>query len=85
MEHRAITTVVAGVLGTTHLPPPPCISYALVQATVGVGTVIIVYVRNVVRPHKTWVCRHICQLHGAMDTCNMPHARQIHSQEFEVV
>ena len=22
--------------------------------------------RNVVRPHKTWVCRHICQLHGAM-------------------
>ena len=43
------------------------------------------YVRNVVRPHKTWVCRHICQLHGAMDTCNMPHARQIYSQEFEVV
>ena len=43
------------------------------------------YVRNVVRPHKTWVCRHICQLHGAMDTCNMPHTRQIHSQEFEVV
>ena len=43
-------------------------------------------VRNVVRPHKTWwVCHHICQLHGAMDTCNMPHARQIHSQEFEVV
>ena len=42
------------------------------------------YVRNVVRPHKTWVCRHICQLHGAMDKCNMPHARQIHSQEFEV-
>ena len=27
----------------THTPPPPCISYALVQATVGVGTVIIVY------------------------------------------
>ena len=25
-------------------PPPPCISYALVQATVGVGTVIILYV-----------------------------------------
>ena len=25
-------------------PPPTCISYALVQATVGVGTVIIVYV-----------------------------------------
>ena len=25
-------------------PPPPCISYALVQATVGVGTVIIAYV-----------------------------------------
>ena len=25
-------------------PPPPCISYALVQATVGVGTVIIVSV-----------------------------------------
>ena len=26
------------------LTPPPCISYALVQATVGVGTVIILYV-----------------------------------------
>ena len=25
-------------------PPPPCISHALVQATVGVGTVIILYV-----------------------------------------
>ena len=25
-------------------PPPPCISYALVQATVGVGTAIIVCV-----------------------------------------
>ena len=25
-------------------PPPSCISYALVQATVGVGTVIIVYI-----------------------------------------
>ena len=24
-------------------PPPPCISYALVQATVGVGTVLIWY------------------------------------------
>ena len=42
-------------------------------------------VRNVVRPHETWVCCHICQLHGAMDTCNMPHARQFDFQEFEVV
>ena len=25
-------------------PPPPCINYALVQATVGVGTVMILYV-----------------------------------------
>ena len=25
----------------TQPPPPPCISYALVQATVGVGTVLI--------------------------------------------
>ena len=25
-------------------PPPPCVSYALVQATVGVGTVIILYI-----------------------------------------
>ena len=24
-------------------PPPPCFSYALVQATVGVGTVLIWY------------------------------------------
>ena len=30
--------------GTPPYPPPLCISYALVQATVGVGTVIIVYV-----------------------------------------
>ena len=29
---------------TFMYPPPPCISYALVQATVGVGTIIIVYV-----------------------------------------
>ena len=42
------------------------------------------WLRNVVRPHETWVCRHICQLHGAMDTCNMPHARQFDFQEFEV-
>ena len=31
-------------LGVWLYPPPPCISYALVQATVGVWTVIIVYV-----------------------------------------
>ena len=31
-------------LGVWPYPPPPCISYAFVQATVGVGTVIIVYV-----------------------------------------
>ena len=31
-------------LDACYYPPPPCISYALVQATVGVGTVIIVYV-----------------------------------------
>ena len=30
--------------GDEVYPPLPCISYALVQATVGVGTVIIVYV-----------------------------------------
>ena len=41
-------------------------------------------VRNVVWPHETWVCRHICQLHGAMDRCNMPHATQFDFQEFEV-
>ena len=29
--------------GKAPYPPPPCISYALVQATVGVGTVIILY------------------------------------------
>ena len=28
-------------LKTGGPPPPPCISYALVQATVGVGTVLI--------------------------------------------
>ena len=30
-----------------HVPPPPCISYALVQALVGVGTVIILYIIEV--------------------------------------
>ena len=40
--------------------PPLCISYALVQATVGVGTVLMLgpnfnSVPNVVQPHKTWV------------------------------
>ena len=29
--------------GTTILPPPLCISYALVQATIGVGNVLIWY------------------------------------------
>ena len=33
-----------GACPTPYPPPPPCISYALVQATVGVGTVIILYV-----------------------------------------
>ena len=28
---------------TFTVPPPPCISYALVQATAGVGTVLIWY------------------------------------------
>ena len=33
---------VRGRVGVIHVyPPPPCISYALVQATVGVGTVLI--------------------------------------------
>ena len=27
----------------SSIPPPPCISYALVQATVGVGTILIWY------------------------------------------
>ena len=35
-------------------PSPPCVSYALVQATVGVGTVIIVYVISV--PTHTHRC-----------------------------
>ena len=37
------TTTVCGQCKERY-PPPPCISYAVVQATVGVGTVIIVYV-----------------------------------------
>ena len=38
--------VVVFVFHQAHNQPPPplCISYALVQATVGVGAVIIVYV-----------------------------------------
>ena len=34
-----------------HPHPPPCISYALVQATVGVGTVLIWYL--ILLPHQT--------------------------------
>ena len=53
-------------------PPPPCISYALVQASRRRDPNNCVrnfnYLRDVVRPHKTWVCRHVCQLHGAMNT-----------------
>ena len=72
-----------------YTPPPlyklrPCPSYSRRRDRINCVRNFN-YVRNVVRPHKTWVCRHICQLHGAMDTCNMPHARQAHSQEFEVV
>ena len=38
------------------LPPPPCISYALVQATVGVGTVLIWDLISI--RYQTW-CSHI--------------------------
>ena len=39
-----VVVVASGLcLYLVRTPPPPCISYALVQATVGVGTVIIVY------------------------------------------
>ena len=31
------------VVARDATPPPPCLSYALVQATVGVGTVLIWY------------------------------------------
>ena len=34
----------SGVNYEWNIPPPPCISHALVQATVGVGTVTILYV-----------------------------------------
>ena len=39
-------SIVYGPLGQVNrsVPPPLCISYALVQATVGVGTVVFVYV-----------------------------------------
>ena len=75
---------------TQFLPPPPlyklrpCPSYSRRRDRNNCVRNFN-YVRNVVWPHRIWVCRHICQLHGAMDTCNMPHARQAHSQEFEVV
>ena len=36
--------LIADVSLNIETTPPPCISYALVQATVGVGTLIIVYV-----------------------------------------
>ena len=43
--HRrmVITTLSSMLYKGGGYPPPPCISYALVQATVGVGTVIIWY------------------------------------------
>ena len=43
MKGRVLCTASVSIL-LCYPPPPPCISYALVQATVGVGTVIIVYV-----------------------------------------
>ena len=45
--NRTPRMTAAGVCYHTHwvsYPPPPCISSAVVQATVGVGTVIILYV-----------------------------------------
>ena len=41
---RTVAHKVGDCKGGGGYPPPPCISYALVQATVGVGTVIIVYI-----------------------------------------
>ena len=42
---RGSRSVITGLRFSTHtqLPPPSCVSYAFVQATVGIGTVIIVY------------------------------------------
>ena len=77
-----------GLVGSTPHPPPlyklrPCPSYSRRRDR---NNCVRTFhcVQNVVRPHETWVCRHICQLHGAMNTCNMPHARQFDFQEFEV-
>ena len=53
-ERPCVALTVQGAVGmgpeVSHLaetargvPPPPCISYALVQATAGVGTVLIWY------------------------------------------
>ena len=36
--------ILISILFSLYPLPPDCISYALVQATVGVGTVIIVYI-----------------------------------------
>ena len=44
MPVRTMALATGTVNDSVSTPPPPCISYALVQATVGVGTVIIVYV-----------------------------------------
>ena len=46
------------------VPPPlyklrPCPSYSRCRDR---NNLVCNYLRNVVRPHKTWVCRHICQL-----------------------
>ena len=61
-----------GKRGEKEVPPPPlyklrpCPSYS--RRRDRNNCVHFNCVQDVVWPHKTWVCCHVCQLHGAMDT-----------------
>ena len=77
--------VLAGMMeeSNEHLVPPPpplyklrpCPSYSRRRDSNNC-VLSFSYVQDVVWPQNTWVCRHVCQLHGAMDTfvslCPLP-------------
>ena len=47
------------ILGPSPIrSPPPCISYALVQATVGVGTILIWYL--ILIRHQMYCSHEVC-------------------------
>ena len=73
--HAALLPAIFAVGGHENLRPNDPVPVpgrrARAQAVSGITDFckhLHTYVRNVVRPHKTWVCCHICQLHRVMDT-----------------